>query len=89
VGPGVYSWYAEGAGPATGILFGGGIQQLLAQLIGVIAVGGFTCLFSLGVWLAIKAILGIRVSPGEELRGLDISEHGMEAYTGLVELRKS
>ncbi|MDX2216298.1 MAG: ammonium transporter [Oculatellaceae cyanobacterium bins.114] len=88
-GPGVYSWYTEGAGPAMGVLFGGGLQQLFAQLIGVIAVGGFSCLFSLAAWLAIKGTLGIRVSPGEELRGLDISEHGMEAYTGLVELRKS
>ncbi|MBD2462543.1 ammonium transporter [Oscillatoria sp. FACHB-1407] len=88
VGPGVYSWYGEGAGPAMGVLLGGGIQQLFIQLIGIIAVGGFSSLFSLGAWLAIKATLGIRVSPGEELRGLDISEHGMEAYTGLVELRK-
>lgn len=89
VGPGVYSWYSEGLGPTTGLLVGGGVEQLFAQLTGIIAVGGFTCLFSVAVWLALKFTFGIRVSPGEELRGLDISEHGMEAYTGLVEMKKS
>jgi Amt family ammonium transporter len=32
------------------------------------------------VWYAIKALLGVRVSPEEEEEGLDIGEHGMRAY---------
>jgi ammonium transporter, Amt family len=36
------------------------------------------------VWLVIKAILGIRVTAEEEAEGLDIGEHGMEAYSGFV-----
>ena len=31
-----------------------------------------------------KATLGIRVTKEEELEGLDIGEHGMEAYSGLA-----
>ena len=83
-GPGVYSWYAEGAGPAKGLLLGGGITQLIPQIVGILSVGGFTVLLSTIFWLALKATLGIRVSPEEELVGLDVSEHGMEAYNGFA-----
>jgi Amt family ammonium transporter len=43
-----------------------------------------TVLLSTIFWLALKATLGIRVSPEEEAEGLDIGEHGMEAYSGFV-----
>ncbi len=71
-------------GPAAGLLFGGGISQLLPQIIGIISVGGMTVLLSTIFWLVLKAALGIRVAPEEELDGLDIAEHGMEAYSGFV-----
>ena len=66
---------------AVGI-FGGG--NIITQIIGILAVGGFTVVVSTIVWLALKATLGIRVSPEEEISGLDIGEHGMEAYSGFV-----
>ena len=72
------------AGPAAGLFFGGGLSQLLIQLLGVVSVGGMTVLLSTIFWLALKAILGIRVTPEEELEGLDIGEHGMEAYAGFL-----
>jgi Amt family ammonium transporter len=56
------------------------MAQFLVQLKGVLYVGGFTLAGSLIVWFAIKALLGIRVSPEEEDEGLDIGEHGMRAY---------
>ncbi|BAZ49666.1 ammonium transporter [Nostoc sp. NIES-4103] len=84
VGPGVYSWYGEGLGPAKGLFAGGGFGQLFTQLIGVVSVGGMTVLLSTIFWLVLKATLGIRVSREEELEGLDIGEHGMEAYSGFV-----
>ena len=40
----------------------------------------FTFIISYILWVAIKAIMGIRVSREEEIEGLDIGEHGMEAY---------
>jgi len=72
-----------GAGPKAGLFMGGGIDQLIAQLIGVLTVGLFTTVFSFAAWYAIFAILGgIRVSKEEEIEGLDIGEHGMESYSG-------
>lgn len=62
---------------------GGGFDQLLYQLIGIASVGGFTVAFSFIAWYAISLITGgIRVDAEEEFKGLDISEHGMEAYSG-------
>jgi Amt family ammonium transporter len=64
-------------------LFGAlaGSEQLISQLIGI-GVIGLTCVICSFILLFIvKVILGgIRVSKEEELNGLDISEHGMDAY---------
>jgi Amt family ammonium transporter len=72
------------AGPKAGLFFGGGLNQLIPQLIGILAVGGMTVLLSTIFWLVLKSTLGIRVTPEEEFEGLDIGEHGMEAYSGFV-----
>ncbi len=72
-----------GTGPKAGLFMGGGIEQLISQLIGVGSVGLFTTVFSFIAWYAISAIVGgIRVSKEEEIEGLDIGEHGMESYSG-------
>lgn len=67
-----------------GLLYGHGISQLIAQILGVLTVGGFTVLLSFIFWGALKATLGMRVEREEELMGLDVAEHGMEAYSGFV-----
>jgi Amt family ammonium transporter len=69
-----------GAATGNGLLFGGGMKLLWAQLAGVAAVGVFTFVVAFVVWYVIKAFMGIRVSREEELAGLDIGEHGMKAY---------
>ena len=66
-----------------GLFYGGGAALLLTQLKGVLAVGSFTFLASAVAWYALKLTVGIRVSPEEERDGLDVGEHGMQAYTGL------
>jgi Amt family ammonium transporter len=60
---------------------------LLAQVIGVLV--GFAWAFgtALVLFLLIKYTIGLRVSEEEELRGLDIGEHGMEAYAGFQVFR--
>jgi len=65
-----------------GILVGGGHHQLVTQLIGVVAVFAYAFGAGLIMFLAIRFTIGLRVSEEEELRGLDVGEHGMEAYTG-------
>ncbi|MFQ4134836.1 ammonium transporter [Nodosilinea sp. PGN35] len=80
VNPGIYPWYDQESGPLAGLLMGGGIQQVLVQLLGIAVVGAFTVAFSLLCWLALRATVGIRVSEAEEIQGLDLGEHAMEAY---------
>jgi Amt family ammonium transporter len=50
------------------------------QLYGILAIGAFTIITSTIVWYILKFVMGIRVSPEEELEGMDLSEVGMEAY---------
>jgi Amt family ammonium transporter len=69
-------------GPKPGLFYGGGLEQLLIQLLGIISVGIFTFVFSALAWSAIQATVGLRVSPQAELDGLDISEHDMDGYHG-------
>ncbi len=66
---------------ATGLTRG---QQFFVQLKGVIAVGLFTFIGALVVWFILKATMGIRVSAEEEIEGLDVGEHGNEAYPDFV-----
>ena len=64
----------------NGLLYGGGWKLFTAQLIGVAAVGVFAFAISLLFWAIIKATVGLRVSPEEEMEGLDLGEHGISAY---------
>jgi Amt family ammonium transporter len=65
-----------------GLFYGGGIKQFAVQLLG--AATAFVWAFGLGLILffVLKSTTGLRVSSEEELKGLDIGEHGMEAYAG-------
>ncbi|MCF7854816.1 MAG: ammonium transporter [Candidatus Pacebacteria bacterium] len=59
-----------------------GEHSFLAQLAGVGAVAGSCFIPAVAVLYVLKITLGIRVDKEEELRGLDVGEHGMEAYNG-------
>jgi Amt family ammonium transporter len=50
------------------------------QLLGTLSICVFAFVFSLIVFSIVKVIMGVRVSPEEEAVGLDLSEHGQEAY---------
>lgn len=69
-------------GGVDGLFFGGGFTLLGVQAIGVLAVMAWVTVTAGAIFLAIKYTVGLRVSREEELRGLDIDEHGMEAYSG-------
>jgi len=68
----------------VGLFFGGGVKLLTAQVIGILSVGLFTTVMSFIFWYAIMAVFGMRVSEQEEVEGLDIGEHGMQAYSGFL-----
>ncbi|MEE8194224.1 MAG: ammonium transporter [Dehalococcoidales bacterium] len=77
---GTYGNYSVDAPYVTGLFYGGGSEQLLAQLISIVVVVIWA--FGMG-YLMFKLMdkwFGIRVSPQDELQGLDISEHGTPAY---------
>ncbi len=76
-------------GGADGLLFGGGFDLLGVQALGVVSVAGFVFGGTLLVWLLIKATIGVRVSLKEEIEGLDIGEHGNQAYPEFVIHRPS
>lgn len=63
-------------------LFGNlaGMDQFISQLIGVGSVAAFSLFVAFLILFIMKKTVGIRVSKDEEIRGLDISEHGMAAY---------
>ena len=73
---------SSGAGAVNGLFFGGGTSQLITQLIGVASV--FVWVFSAAfiVFYIAKKTMGLRASDEEQLKGLDIGEHGMESYAG-------
>jgi Amt family ammonium transporter len=65
-----------------GLFNGGGFKQLGVQLLG--AGTAFVWAFGLGLVLffVLSKTIGLRTSVEEEMKGLDIGEHGMEAYSG-------
>jgi len=63
-----------------GLFYGGGFEQLGYQFIGVLSVGIWTVVTSVILFAAIKYTVGLRVSAAEEESGLDVGEHGLEAY---------
>lgn len=71
-----------GTATGNGLFFGGGFKLLGAQLVAVLIVAIFVFGAAMIAWTVLKSVLGIRVSREEELRGLDIGEHGNEAYAG-------
>jgi len=75
-------WGQKALGLANdGLLHGGGFTQLGIQIMGTVACAAFAMACMAVVFAAVKAIIGLRVSVEEEIRGLDIEEHGMEAYS--------
>ncbi|MCW7463333.1 ammonium transporter [Leptospira limi] len=56
------------------------VPSIVTQIYGILAIGGFTFVVSLILWFVLKLAGGIRVSEEEELSGLDLGEHGAEAY---------
>jgi Amt family ammonium transporter len=75
----------EAFAPGTtgnGVLFGGSWKLMGAQALGMISIFAWCMASGFLLFYVIKQLVGLRVSREEEMRGLDIDEHGMEAYSG-------
>ncbi len=68
----------------AGVFYGGGFDQFIAQLTGVVACAVYVVVATAIAWMILKYTVGIRVTPEEEREGLDLGEHGNEAYPGFV-----
>ena len=79
---GLFAQPAYAGAGNVGLLYGGGLALLGKQALGVVSVFGWTFATAMVLFYAIKLTIGLRVTRDEEIRGLDIGEHGMEAYSG-------
>lgn len=66
----------------SGIWAGGGIGQLIVQALGAAVILGWAFTASLVMFVLLKKFAGLRVTESDELKGLDITEHGSESYYG-------
>ncbi len=78
---GTYGNYTTEGPLVTGLFYGGGAQQLVAQVIGALVVVAWAFGLGLVLFKVLDVVLGgIRVAPQEEIEGLDIGEHGSSGY---------
>lgn len=61
----------------VGLFYGGGIDLLIKQLVGVLSVGAWTAVTVTITFLAIKHTIGLRATAEEEILGLDVTEHNL------------
>lgn len=75
----------NGAIVGPGLFYGGGVKQLGLQCLGILAVAAWTAVTITIAFFVIKAVFGLRVTPEEELQGLDATEHGLpSAYADFM-----
>jgi Amt family ammonium transporter len=67
----------SGVGLAEGVTIS---HQLWVQILGVVATGAWSGLWTIVLLVIIRAMIGLRVSPDEEIQGLDLSSHGERGY---------
>ncbi len=80
----------KGQNGVTGLFYGGGFEQLGVQLIGMFSILAWTAVTMVIAFQIIKHTIGLRASVEEEMKGLDITEHGLpNAYADFMPLTVS
>ncbi len=77
---GVFATKAVNAAGADGLLAGGGFRQVGVQAVAVLVTVVLSGVLTAGILLTLRSVMGLRAAIGEEVTGLDTSEHGEEAY---------
>lgn len=73
------------AGMQEGLFYGGGLKQMGLQLVGFASVAAWAAVTITITFFVIRAVIGLRVTPEEEIEGLDVTEHGLpSAYTDFM-----
>jgi len=65
----------------AGLFYGGGLEQLAMQAVMLVIIAAWVAVTTGALFALVKATIGLRVSPEEEIEGLDVIEHGMAGYT--------
>ncbi len=84
---GLFAVYTDSpvAGCQKGLFYGGGFHQLGVQCLGVVVVAAYAAVVMGLVFFVMNKVWGLRVTAEEELRGLDVTEHGLpSAYTDFM-----
>ena len=71
---------ADGAGGIDGLFYGGGLDSLVDQVLGVLVAIVYVGIFTTIIALAIKFTIGLRISEDDEVEGIDLAAHGESAY---------
>ncbi len=71
---------ADALGGRPGLFYGGGLDQLGWQIVGLAAIGAFAFIAGWIMFTLVKVTMGLRAPEADEVSGLDISEHGMFGY---------
>lgn len=75
----------NGQNGITGLFYGGGFAQLGKQALGIVTIVAWTVVCMIIVFTIIKKTVGLRVTKDEEMKGLDICEHGfISAYADFM-----
>lgn len=75
----------RGGENVVGLFYGGGFAQLGIQALGVLAVTAWTVVTMIIVFQVIKHTVGLRATKDEEMKGLDVTEHGLvNAYADFM-----
>lgn len=77
--PGYAIALESGAIKGEGLFYGGGFTQLGLQCMGILSVAAWAAVTITITFFVIKATVGLRVTPEEELQGLDMQEHGLSS----------
>lgn len=82
---GLFACGTETMPVAQGLFYGGGLHFLGVQLLGLLAIAAWIAPTIFLTFFCIKKTVGLRVTPHEEVVGLDKEEHGLDsAYAGFV-----
>jgi Amt family ammonium transporter len=79
---GIFASPAYGSDTVVGLFYGGGVKLLGIQILGALSIDAWAFIMGLIVFKVIKSVIGVRVDPKDEIKGLDHVEHRTEAYSG-------
>jgi Amt family ammonium transporter len=77
---GIFGTAAVNSIGLDGILYGGGTELLVKQLLGVGLVFTYSFIATLIIGFAIEKTMGFRIKRENELEGIDLVEHAESAY---------